>query len=324
MKKSEDVIIKHIKTKNKIRKIATYVSEGCKLRKEHENILKYLNKNFINSKFAKAYVKNRSIYSNAKVHLYNDCFIMLDVKDFFNSINHKNLIEKLYYEINKPNKKIYYQIDESNRKLISKIECANIISKCSLYNKGIPLGFITSPILSNIYMKDFDGILYGQLKKFKDYNIIYSRYADDMTISFKDNQDKKEIENEIINITEDLLKRYGLKLNNKKTRSYDLTISNHVKITGINIVKEEDNYRRMTVGKKVKNKLFWDALKCYRDGNHDYKCIEGLKGMQSFILSIEKKGYEECYSENMKNIINELGFSSLKELIDSLFYIEKN
>ena len=40
--------------------------------------------------------------------------------------------------------------------------------------------------------------------------------------------------------------------------------------------------------------------------------------MQSFILSVEGEEYEDTYSENMKRKIAELGFTSLKELIDSL------
>ena len=156
MKSNEDIKIKYIKTKNKKRKIATYINEDCYLRKEHERILKIINKNFINSIFAKAYIKQRSIYFNAESHMYNDFFIMLDVKNFFNSINHNILIDKLYYELNKRNKK-----------LISKIECRSIVKKCSINDKGIPLGFITSTILSNVYLKDLDGILYSKLKRNK-------------------------------------------------------------------------------------------------------------------------------------------------------------
>ncbi len=43
-----------------------------------------------------------------------------------------------------------------------------------------------------------------------------------------------------------------------------------------------------------------------------------IKGMQSFILSIEKEGYEKCYSEGMLKKVHYLGFDNLKSLIDSL------
>ena len=48
------------------------------------------------------------------------------------------------------------------------------------------------------------------------------------------------------------------------------------------------------------------------------KNTQKIKGMQSFILSVEGEAYEDSYSSNMKNAIKELGFNSLKELIDSL------
>lgn len=326
----QNVIIRYIKTKNKIRKIVTYKSNDCELKKYHQKIVIFLNENFINSIFAKAYVPKQSIFENAKAHMYNDYFIMLDVKNFFNSINHNNLTEKLFLELNRINK--------NN---ITKKECQEIVNNCSINRKGIPLGFLTSPILSNIYLKEFDGILYGKLKKLDLNNVIYTRYADDICISFKDSDCNSEKEMEIIELTRLLLKRYRLILNVDKTRSYNLKNTNHVKITGVNIVKSNDNYRSLTVGKKIKNSLFWDAVNCYKEINK-LRCeikktdesdeakriineinekgyeVMRIKGMQSFILSVEKKGYESCYSDNMMAIVKGLGFSSLKVLIDEL------
>lgn len=50
----------------------------------------------------------------------------------------------------------------------------------------------------------------------------------------------------------------------------------------------------------------------------DYMQIEYLKGIFSFALSIEKKDFEVCYSENMIRLIRERGYDSLKELIKDL------
>ena len=49
-----------------------------------------------------------------------------------------------------------------------------------------------------------------------------------------------------------------------------------------------------------------------------YDLIQKLKGTQSFILSIEKCGYESCFSEAMMDKIHSFGFPTLKKLIDSL------
>lgn len=76
----------------------------------------------------------------------------MDIKDFFPSINHNYLAECLYHEINKNTS-------------ISRRECYDIVKKCSVGKKGLPLGFVTSPALANLYLKEFDGLLYGKLKK---------------------------------------------------------------------------------------------------------------------------------------------------------------
>lgn len=301
--------IKYIKTKKKTRKIVTYKESFHEFRIQHEKIADFINKNFMPSLFSKAYIKNTSIYHNALPHMYNDFFILLDIKDFFNSINHKLLIDLLYYELNKQKKNT-----------INKLECGKIVSTCSISKKGLPLGFITSPTLSNIYMKQFDNILYGKLKKLKLKNVIYTRYADDLVISFKRDvllDPNKSVE-EIINQVKSLLFRYKLKLNNSKTKVINFEETNHVKITGVNIIRDSSNYRKLSIGRKIKNDLFHKAIKCYEVNNTNKYDIMKIKGLESFILSIEKKGYEETYSKNMRAKIKNLGFNSLHELINNL------
>lgn len=307
---NDDVLFKYIKTKNKLRKIYTYRNEDCNLRKKHELLVEFLKNHYVDSKFSKAYVEKESIYTNAKAHMYNDIFIMLDIKNFFNSINHNRLIERLLFELN-----------TNDKNVINKAQCASIVEICSVNKVGIPLGFVTSPILSNIYLKEFDSILYGRLKKMNLSNPIYTRYADDMCISFKVLETDLSYDDtvlEVIKIVENTLERYGLKINKKKSRSYSLYETNHVKITGVNITKKQNNYRRLTVGNAAKNKLFWDAINCYKSEKKEHREVYRIKGMLSFILSVEKSGYDLCYSNKMIELLNNLGFSTLKELIDHL------
>lgn len=302
-----DIVIRHIKTKNKVRKIYTYCSDDCKLKKQHIIINDFLNDRFVPSIFSKGYIKGRSIFDNALPHMYNDYFIMLDIKDFFPHICHKQLSEKLYREMNL-----------INDNQISKKECNYIVECCSINSRGLPLGFITSPILSNIYLKEFDCIFYGLLKKMQLENVIFTRYADDIVVSFKtvSKDIDSEIKNNIINTAKKLLSRYGLQINDKKTRAYNLNVSNHVRITGINIIKSLDDHRHLSVGRSLKNGLFWDAIRCFEENDIEKK--QKIKGLQAFVLSIEKEGYEESFSDGMLKKVHDLGFLSLKELIDSL------
>lgn len=297
----------YIPKKNGYRKIVTYKNTACQLRESHKKINALLYKRVLSSKFAKAFIKNRSIIINAKTHMYNDIFLIFDIKDFFPNIEHNWLIEKLYYEINL-----------NHKKKVSKVDCARIVESCSISKKGLAVGLIPSPFLANIYLKDFDNIIYGNLKKMDLENIMYTRYADDLVISYKASE--PIMKNEIEGIVSNTLKKFGLRLNNRKTRVINLNISNHVKITGINILKLNNNYRKISVGRKRKDDLFRLATSLAEKDpkDRDIYEIHKVKGLQSFVLSVEGELYEKCYSDKMNSVVHNLGFRSLKKLIDSL------
>lgn len=60
---NEQLTVKYIKMKNKVRKIVTYKENG-ELRRYHEEVVKYLEKYVTNSIFAKAYIP-KGIFSFA-------------------------------------------------------------------------------------------------------------------------------------------------------------------------------------------------------------------------------------------------------------------
>lgn len=305
---NDNYIIKYIKTKNKFRKIITY-KENSPMIDKHRNISMFINNKTIPSKFSKGYVRNQSVYTNALSHMYNDIFLKYDIKNFFNSMNHFKLVELLHKELKKtlPN--------------VLKTECAFIVNECSVDKKGLPLGLITSPILSNIYLKEFDNILYGKLKQMNLKNVIYTRYADDMVISYKFEDNGKnvhEIANEVKEIIKILLNRYHLKLNLKKEQIVNLNKCNHVRITGVSI-STHNGTRKLSVGRNQKRKLYFRAIKCYE--TKDSIEIKKIKGLQSFYLSIEKnvEKYESFMSPGMRKYIKEqYGKKSIKNLIDDL------
>lgn len=289
------------------RKIVTYVSPDSELYRYHSEVSQSLAQHLQHSKFAKAYIKHRSIITNARAHLYNDIFICLDILNFFQSLNHNKLITALFHEINK-----------TSHKQFTRVQCQELVKSCSLSQKGIAIGLKPSPALANIYLKEFDTKLYTWLKSQNLERVIYTRYADDITISFKSDNNNYRINTErIIAHVNELLNTFFLELNSKKTRIIDLHKSNHVRITGINLVRDENNYRHLTVGRNRKNQLFYQAIDIFNEKKCQNK-IQQIKGMQSFILSIEGEEYESTYSDNMKERIRELGFDSLKALIDSL------
>lgn len=307
---NSDLEERYIRTKRKIRKIVTYKTNNSNLAKIHNNVLRFVRKNSYPSSFAKAYVPHRGIFENVKAHLYNDVFIKMDIKDFFNSINHNKLATQLYIELNK--------VSETE---ITKEQCEEIVDVTSCGYPGLPIGLITSPDLANLYLKAFDSLLYGKIKKYNLDNPIYTRYADDMVISFKceDGDIYDKIVKSILKDVRALLKEFYLELNEKKTQITDLYLSNHVKITGINLTKDENNYRHISVGKKMKNELFWKAIHYY---DYPYNAsetdISRIKGLLSFILSIEREGISFSYSRGMRQLIYDRGFKNIQDLISSL------
>jgi retron-type reverse transcriptase len=296
-----------INTKGKKRLLYTYPQKNSQLRKKHELYLKFIEKHFIPSKFSHAYTKGRSIYTNGMVHLENHIFIKMDVKNFFPSLSHDYLIQAMSYELNKnrPNS-------------ITAKECTEIVNNSSVNRRGLPLGLLPSPILSNIYMKKFDSVFYGRLKKMGLDNILYTRYADDLFISFKSTGSSTSA-NEVIKLCSQELKRCYLYLNEKKTKVIDLKKSNHVKIAGVNIAILQGDKRRLTVGRDTVRQLYFKAISAYKsiDVMSDFD-IQQIKGMHSFILSIEKTGYSQRLANGMKSHIQSLGFDSLESLISSL------
>ena len=105
------------------------------------------------------------------------CWILkCDIKKFFASIDHEILKEILAKHISDKNTLLL--LDE----VVNSFNLGNS-------NKGLPLGNLTSQLLVNIYMNEFDQFVKHKLKTKH-----YIRYADDFVL-FSDN--KKRLEDKI-------------------------------------------------------------------------------------------------------------------------------
>ena len=124
------------------------------------------------------------------------CWILkCDIKKFFASIDHKILKEILKVYI--PDKNILWLLD----RVIDSFSSNN-------FGVGLPLGNLTSQLLVNIYMNEFDQFIKHKLKA-----KYYIRYADDFVI-FSDN--KESLQNQILLIKEFLKNKLKLELHPNK------------------------------------------------------------------------------------------------------------
>ena len=119
----------------------------------------------------------------------------------------------------------------------------NIINAISI-NDNLPIGFPTSPVVSNFSFYKYDLLI----KSYSDKNgYVYTRYADDILISSDDYLDKEIITKEITNIFERNGANY--KLNKDKTKI--LPRGSKRIIFGVSILPDG----KLTISKKLRNDI---------------------------------------------------------------------
>ena len=282
-----------IKTGYKKRKITTYKNNiyGNAMRELHQKICLVLNKQYVFDIHSYAYQKNKSVKKCIECHKKSKSFLKFDIHKFFNSIDKRKLSQKLLYE---------FELDE-----IYEEQLLNVLDICFDEEK-MPIGLITSPILSDIYMKKFDVEFSNEL----GVNYIYTRYADDILVSSANNISLEE-EIRITRLLVSKLKVLGLKMNNKKYMKRNLkAIGDYVKYLGINIVVGK-NGNIITVGKTYKNYIAKTYLRYIEidDENREEKFYLGKKiaGYLSFVNMIEgEDGLKKIYTRIEKSTKGEI------------------
>lgn len=214
------------------------------------------------SKFAKAYLPNKSLKDNVRFHRNQETVICLDIENFFESISLNNVIE------------FFIEIGYSET-------VASMLAKLCCLDKKLPQGAPTSPQLSNILMRDFDKKVSQLCIK---NNLRYTRYADDITISGK--FDSKFI---IEGVEKEVIKN-RLSLNKNKTRV--MNKGSQQIVTGI-VVNEKiqtPKYFR----KEIRQEVYY--IKKYGLTNHLRKIncnkanyLKHLQGKINFALQINPK-----------------------------------
>jgi RNA-directed DNA polymerase len=109
------------------------------------------------------FVINRSILSNAKVHVGRRNVLNVDLEDFFPSINYGR-VRGLFMGVP-------YKLDP---------KVATILAQICCFNNQLPQGAPTSPIITNMICAKMDSELMKLAKATKS---DYSRYCDDITYS---------------------------------------------------------------------------------------------------------------------------------------------
>lgn len=216
----------------------------------------------------------------AKKHKENLFILKIDIKDFFPSISRKR-IYRLFSDIGYNS------------------EVSNLLTNICVYDDKLPQGAVTSPYLANLVCKNLDTRIATYCNK---RDIVYTRYADDLTFS----SDNRDLLKNIYGVICKILRTEGFDINNKKT--IFMTPKNHKKILGITV-----NNSLIKAPKDLKRKVRSMIHISMATGN--YTLNLQIIGYISYINSIETD-----YTERIKKYILKLSESPLctiKELVDA-------
>jgi RNA-directed DNA polymerase len=186
------------------------------LKKIQRTILHRLLKRLSSHPSATGFEKDRSIATNASAHVGSEVILRMDIQNFFESTDADRV------------RAYFYGIGWGQ-------EVADLLIRLCTWNGSLPQGAPTSPRLSNLVNFELDARLDGWARRI---GAVYTRYADDITFSFrnldqmppiqKTAQNPKTLEKvpqtiqdrqfitATIRITKKVLSEYGYKIHTKK------------------------------------------------------------------------------------------------------------
>jgi RNA-directed DNA polymerase len=126
-------------------------------------LCEFLNKHYVRKPSVHGFVAGHSIRSNAEEHVHRHLVLNIDIRDFFPSI-HYGRVRGIFSQ---------HPFNFSH-------QVASTLAHLCTWNESLPQGAPTSPILSNFACRGLDNDFWRLLKKS---SCIYTRYADDITIS---------------------------------------------------------------------------------------------------------------------------------------------
>ncbi|HVV67813.1 MAG TPA: reverse transcriptase family protein [Gammaproteobacteria bacterium] len=222
--------------------------------------------------------KRNGIIENAKYHCKwgkPKALLSFDIKNFYPSVT-ENQIKNIWVN--------FFKFSEA---------VAILLTKLTAFLNELPQGVSTSVLISNLIFFESEKLLAQRIRK---YNANYSRYADDISITFKKGYTQKDL-SEAIRLVVYFIGNSGFKLNWKK---FKITTTKNPMVTNksvcinngylsLNPSKRKEAYSRL---KKYKS-----SIKTKKNINSDFE-YQKLIGYLRFCYSINPH-------KEIKKFINE-------------------
>lgn len=213
-----------------------------------------------------------TIITNAQNHIGKNYVLNIDLRNFFHSISAIKV-------------RTLFQTTPFNFPL----DLATCLALICCWNKRLPMGAPTSPVISNLICLKFDKQLVSLAKK---YNLVYTRYADDLTFS-----SESAILDEGIAEIKKVIAENEFVINERKFRLQSKFRQQTV--TGIKVNKKPNVDRRYIRNiRAVLHDIKWNgmekaAMKHYKMKTVDEKVLNtllfSLRGKLNFIGQVRGK-----------------------------------
>ncbi len=229
-------------------------------------------------KMPKDEIKKCTIISNANIHVGSKFVLNLDLKKFFPSISAKKIKTAL---MDKP-----FEFSD---------EISTLIALLGTYEKKLPTGSPSSPVLANVVCYKMD----KELEKFcLNYGIKYTRYVDDLTFSCD-----TYMQEEFLGSFNHIVGKYGFELNESKIRLQ--SSKSKQTVTGI-VVNRKANVDRKYIRNLRATLHHWElngldkaAAKHFGNPKLDsVNLIPKLKGQIEFVGQV--RGKEDLIYQKLK------------------------
>lgn len=219
------------------------------------NVEKYLS----NSAFA--FIPGRNgIYEAALKHCEAKWVLSLDLRDFFHSIKSDRVVLGLQL--------IGYTLEQAKK-------IADVVT----YKARLPQGAPSSPVISNIVFKETDDLIN---KFIEGMDVVYTRYADDLTFSSADESiDVESLKEAVFKILED----NAWSIANEKVKVSK--VPNRLKVHGFLV---HDSLPRLTKGYRNKLRAFEHLLRQGRILEEDLDRVRGHVNYGKYIDRLNSRG----------------------------------
>ena len=223
---------------------------------------------------ATAYIKGHTLVSNVEPHRFNRYFLCVDIENYFPSIGIGKVV-KFFELLGYPSKVAFF------------------LSLLCTTDSHLPQGAVTSPSLSNLTSSPMDRRIVGLSSR---RNIVYSRYADDMTFS----SNNPNYLPKLLRPLGRILLSEGFRLNLDKIRFLGPDVS--CRITGLT---KDSSTPQFSIGTRKKRQMRSLMYHAFADEVFDplYPSIESLEGWLSYLRSVDMNSYASMrkYWLSLKN-----------------------